>query len=125
MKHSVLFFLATLLFIFLPSVAQAKASSPAVSISYIRTKSAARIYVGNIRGVSKVSYTLVYDGNGMTQGVLGNFSPGKKTTYSKDIYLGTCSSKICTPQRNIKNIRLEVVCKYTNGSSSKKTYKVK
>jgi hypothetical protein len=56
---------------------------------------------------------------------MGNFAPGKKTAVSKNIYLGTCSGRVCTPHRNIKNIQLEAVMKYINGKSSSKTIKIK
>ena len=114
------------LFLFFLSFVSPSFAAVSGSVQYVRGKNAARIFLGNLKGVKKVSYTLIYEGNGMTQGARSDISPTKKTTsYSKDVYLGTCSHKICTPQRNIKNIRIEVVCKYTNGSSSTKTYKAK
>ena len=104
-----------------------KAVVPSISISaqYIKTKNIVRIYFGSISGVSKIAYTLTYQGNGIGQGVIGSFAPGKQTSASKDIYLGTCSGKVCTPQRNIKNIQLEATTKFTNGKSSSKAYTVK
>lgn len=67
----------------------------------------------------------MYNGNGIGQGVMGSFSPGKKTSASKDFFLGTCSSKVCIVHKNVKNIVLEVVTKYTNGKTSTKTLSVK
>lgn len=67
----------------------------------------------------------MYNGNGIGQGVMGNFAPGKKTSFSRDFFLGTCSAKVCVTHKNIKNIVLEVVMKFTNGRSTTKTYKVK
>lgn len=101
------------------------ASSVAVSGQYIKRTNVVRAYFGGLKGVKTVSYTLMYQSDGVGQGAMGGFSPGKKTAISKDIYLGTCSGKICVAHRNIKNIQLEVVTKYTNGKSSSKTIKVK
>lgn len=106
-----------------PKVVLTPSISP--SVKYIKAKNVVRAVFGNIKGVSKVSYTLTYQASGVGQGVLGSFSPGKNTSISKDIYLGTCSGKVCVSHKNIKGIQLEVKTKYTNGKSSSKIYKVK
>lgn len=103
----------------------AKVSAVAVSGQFIKRTNAVSAYFGNLKGVKSVSYTLMYESNGVGQGAMGSFTPGKKPAISKSIYLGTCSGKVCTPHRNIKNIRLEATVKYTNGKSASKTIKVK
>lgn len=126
-------FVSLLLFIFLSApvvpVSAAKksksVSSGGVSGQYIKRINVVRAYFGGLRGVKIVNYTLMYESNGVGQGVMGSFAPGKKTAVSKDIYLGTCSGKVCTPHWNIKNIQLEVTILYTNGKTSSKTIKVK
>lgn len=112
---------------FLSSAAPKKSSAGSVSSSaqYLRARNVVRTYFGGLKGVSKVTYTLYYNGNGIGQGVYGSFSPGKKTSWSKDLYLGTCSGKVCTMHRNVKNIQLEVVTKLKSGKSSTKVIKVK
>lgn len=113
-------------FIFLQSVpTHVIAAAPSASAKLIKAKNVVRAYFGNLKGVKTVSYTLYYQGNGIGQGVYGSFSPGKKTSWSKDLYLGTCSGKVCTMHRNVKNIQLEVVTKLKNGKSSTKVIKVK
>ncbi|MBP9719414.1 MAG: hypothetical protein KBD46_03010 [Candidatus Levybacteria bacterium] len=126
-------FVPLFLFVFLlsqaiPTTVAAKksvGSSIAVSGQYLKVKNVVRAYFGNLKGVKSVSYTLMYEANGVGQGVMGGFAPGKKKAVSKDMYLGTCSGKVCTPHRMIKNIQLEVITNYTNGKSSTKTMKVK
>ena len=124
-----LFSVIFLFFLPFPSLAASKhpITVPSVSVSaqYIKVKNVVRIYFGSFKGVKSISYTLMYDASGVGQGVMGDIVIGKKTPLSKDIYLGTCSGKVCVPHRNIKNIQLEVVTKYTNGKSSSKTIKVK
>jgi hypothetical protein len=102
-------------------------STPSISVSsqYIKAKNIVRAFFGNIKGVTKVTYILTYEGNGVGQGVEGSFSPGKKRSFSRDIYLGTCSGKVCIQHKKIKNIQLQVTTKFTNGKSSSKIYKVK
>ena len=129
----VVILLSIIIFLFAQAIPVAAAAKPkktlspsiAVSAQQIKAKNAVRVSFGNLKGVSKVSYTLLYEASGVGQGVVGSFLPGKKTSISQDIYLGTCSGRVCVPHRNIKGIQLEVKTKYTNGKSSSKIYKVK
>lgn len=130
MQRALAFFLILAVFMLqaTPALAAKKAAaSSTISASgqYIRARNVARVFFGNLKGASKVTYTLFYEGNGIGQGAVGSFSPGKKTSWSKDLYLGTCSGKVCISHKNIKNIQLEVIVKYKNGKSSTKIYKVK
>lgn len=113
-----------------PAAAAPKPKKPAgpsiaTSATFNKPKNTVNAYFGNLKGVKKVTYTLMYDANGIGQGVEGSFAPGKKTAISKSFYLGTCSGKVCTKHRNIKNIQLEVITKFTNNKSAKKLIKVK
>lgn len=101
------------------------AASFSASGKLIKNRNTVRAFFGNLKGVKSVSYTLYYNGNGIGQGVYGSFSPGKKTSWSKDLYLGTCSGRVCTMHRNVKNIKLEVVARSANGKSSTKTISVR
>lgn len=80
----------------------------------------------NLKNVKKVSYTLSYEGNGIGQGVMGSFLVGKKQKgLSRNILLGTCSGKVCTYHKSVKNVKLEVKAIYKSGKSSAKTYTIK
>lgn len=91
----------------------------------LKNRNTVRAFFGNLKGIKSVSYTLYYNGNGIGQGVYGSFSPGKKTSWSKDLYLGTCSGKVCIAHRNVKNIKMEVVTRSTTGKSSTKVISIK
>lgn len=128
----ILFFALTFFILsttFADAAPKPKKAAPGPSISvgatYNKIKNVVLANFGGLKGVSKVSYTLMYQGNGIGQGVMGSFSPGKKTSYATNLYLGTCSGKVCTKHKNVKNIKLEVTTKFTNGKSSTKTYNVK
>jgi hypothetical protein len=109
-----------------PAIAATKKPSlVSIGAQQIKAKNLVRANFGNIKGVSKVSYTLMYDSNGVGQGAGGSFVPGKKTSFSRDIFLGTCSGKVCVKHKNVKNLKLLVTLKYPNGKSSSKTYNVK
>lgn len=103
----------------------ASGASISVSPSYNKAKNIVRAHFGGLKGVKSVSYILMYQGNGIGQGVMGSFAPGKRSAYATDLYLGTCSGKVCTKHKNIKNIKLEVTTQLTNGKTSTKTYNVK
>ena len=99
--------------------------SISTSVQYIKAKNVVRAFFGNLKGAKQVNYVLTYTGNGIGQGIEGSFLPGKKASFSRDLYLRTCSGKVCISHKNIKNIQLEVMTKYTNSKSSSKVYKVR
>jgi hypothetical protein len=123
-KLKVSLLLVTFFFLF---VAPVWAKAPAISTSGKLNKvtNSVNAYFGNMKGVSKVTYTLMYEANGVGQGVVGSFAPGKKSALSKNLFLGTCSGKVCVRHKNVKNIQMEVVTKYANGKSTKKLLKIK
>lgn len=96
-----------------------------VSGQYLKKSNSVQAYFGSLKGVSKVSYTLMYNGNGVGQGVMGSFAPGKKKSISKNFFLGTCSGRVCVYHKNIKNLQLQVTIKYTNGKTTVKVVKIK
>ncbi|MEK7518216.1 MAG: hypothetical protein AAB583_06765 [Patescibacteria group bacterium] len=104
-----------------------KTSAPSVSTSaqFIKAKNAVRVFFGNLKGVGKITYVVTYSANGINQGIEGSLIPGKKTSLTSMLYLGTCSGKDCISHKNIKNIQLEAKIKYTNGKTLSKIYKVK
>lgn len=122
---AVLFFTQTLTVFGATKPKNSSTGSFSASGQYVKAKNVVRAYFGNLKGIKKITYVLTYIGNGVGQGIEGSFSPGKKTSISKDLYLGTCSGKVCISHKNIKNIQLEATARYTNGKSSSKIYKVK
>lgn len=127
MKRLWIVIIPVLVFLFLVNAATAKKADPSISTSGKLNKNTNSVnaYFGNMKNVSKVTYTLMYEGNGIGQGVVGSFAPGKKASLSKNLFLGTCSGRVCVRHKNIKNIQLEVVTKYKNGKNVKKLLKVK
>lgn len=121
--RKILILFVALIFISASSLRVDAAAS--VSGKYLKNINVVRAYFGSLKGVSKVSYTLMYNGNGVGQGVMGSFAPGKKKSVSKDFFLGTCSSRVCIYHKNIKNIQLQVSVKYSNGKTSTKTTNIK
>lgn len=79
----------------------------------------------NLNGVSRVTYTLSYSANGVSQGVVGTVVPQGQTTDSRDLYFGTCSHGVCTAHYNIRNATLLVETTLTSGAVHTKRYRIK
>lgn len=122
---AVLFFTQTFTIFGATKPKTSSTGSLSASGQYIKSKNVVRVFFGNLKGIKKITYVLTYIGNEVGQGIEGSFSPGKKTSFSRDLYLGTCSGKVCINHKNIKNIQLEATARYTNGKSSSKIYKIK
>jgi len=73
--------------------------------------------------LKSVSYELLYNGNGLSQGVSGMAVIGD--TETKDLYFGTCSSGACTPHRNITNARLSIISVLKDGTVVLKPFRIK
>lgn len=73
---------------------------------------------------NRSSYTLSYDSNGISQGVVGSLSPSG-TTDSRDLYFGTCSHGVCTPHYNITNAALVITTTLKSGATNTKRYRIK
>lgn len=116
----------SLLFVVVTPVFAAKKISPVyVAPTFIKSTNKVRATFSGTKNAKKISYTLSYEGNGVGQGVVGSFAPGKKNAITKDLFLGTCSGKVCIKHKNIKNCQLSVTTTYTNGQSTTKVYKIK
>ena len=100
-------------------------SSIYVAPTYLKSKNSVRVTFSGLKNVSKVTYTLSYNGNGVGQGVVGSFTPSNKNVITRDMYLGTCSGKVCIKHKNIKNIQIQVTTTYKNKSQTTKSQNIK
>lgn len=108
-----------------PAFAAKKIAPIYVAPTFIKSTNNVRATFSGTKNAKKISYTLSYEGNGVGQGVMGNFVPGKSNVITKNLFLGTCSGKVCIKHKNIKNCQLSVTTTYTNGQSTTKVYKIK
>jgi hypothetical protein len=100
----------------------------AVSLSYSkvslsRSTHSAVISFFNLNKVKKIEYALSYSANGISQGVMGSFSPSGQSSDNRDLYFGTCSKGVCTPHYGIKNAVLVVTTTLNSGATNTKRYK--
>ena len=83
-----------------------------------------KITFANVKKASNISYDLVYEANGMPQGVGGAIQPKGKTIVTKTITIGTCSSGTCVNHKKLKKMKLMVTFSFP-GKTISKTYSIK
>ena len=81
------------------------------------------ISFSNFDNVESVSYELLYNANGLAQGVGGMAVIGD--TETKTLFFGTCSSGVCTSHRNITNARLSIRSILKDGTVVLKPFRIK
>ena len=66
-----------------------------------------------------VEYELTYSSKGITQGAMARpIDISGQDTFSRDIYLGTCSRNVCTPHPGVTQVSLTLVFTDMNGQKS-------
>jgi len=103
----------------------AAATKPGASVSLRKDYQALIINFYGLNLTNSVSYELTYVANGIEQGVFGAVSPSEGNSTSKTLYFGTCSHAVCTPHKNLKQMRLTISFRLKTGKTLIKKYKVK
>lgn len=86
-----------------------KTKSPSLTASLAKNKLSVNANFNNLTNVTKISYQLTYDSNKGVQGAGGTIKvTSKNKNLSRNMLLGTCSRKVCTYHKNIKNIVVSV-----------------
>jgi hypothetical protein len=91
-------------------------------VSLSRSTHSAVVSFFNLNKVKRVEYSLSYDANGISQGVMGSFIPSGQSSDNRDLYFGTCSKGVCTPHYGIEKASLIVKTTLTTGASNTKRY---
>lgn len=73
--------------------------------------------------LESVSYELIYEANGVGQGVSGNIPLGDTDT--KTLLFGTCSAGVCTYHQNITDMRLSIISVLQSGVRVLKPYRIR
>ncbi len=79
----------------------------------------------NLQRVNNITYTLMYQTNGVDQGVSGSLDSSAGNSVSRELLFGTCSSGVCRYHGNITNMKFEVVSELPNGKRVIKRFKVR
>ncbi len=80
---------------------------------------------GNLQKVNTVAYTLMYQTNGMDQGISGSLDSSVGNSVSRELLFGTCSSGVCRFHANITNMKLEAISELPNGKRVIKRFKIR
>ncbi|KKU83092.1 MAG: hypothetical protein UY10_C0015G0014 [Microgenomates group bacterium GW2011_GWA2_47_8] len=73
--------------------------------------------------VSAIAYELTYESQGLIKGVNSGSKPIDvigQASFSREVYLGTCSRNVCKPDLGIKSV--SVVLEFTNASGKKSQF---
>lgn len=107
-----------LLFYSLALPLSAFAASPTASLRTDKNRRFVYLTFFNIKGVSRVNYTLVYDTGATQKGVEGGFkTAGKSRAATRRQILGTCSSGRCVYHQGVRNLQLDVTYTLRSGGT--------
>lgn len=100
----------------------------AISVDLVKTTTAPNTVTILIKGMASkmatISYELSYESQGLVKGVNSGSKPADvtaKDTFTRDIYLGTCSRNDCKPDIGVKTVSLVVEFTDTAGKKSQFT----
>lgn len=80
--------------------------------------------LSNLQKVKSVTYTLMYQANGVDQGVGGTLDASSGQSVLRELLFGTCSD-VCRYQSNITNMKLEIVTELPSGKQTLRRYRIK
>ena len=98
--------------IFVPQTLAALKKSQRIIVSSYRTTRDVRAIFSNVKYAKKISYELSYTRTGNIKDGAGGIIIPKGKSITKVLALGTCSGKVCTFHKGVKNIKLKITTWY-------------
>lgn len=96
-----------------------------ISVDFTKSTTAANTVDISVKGMgskmTSIAYELTYDSNGLVKGVTSGSKPMDvtgKDAISQEIYLGTCSRNVCTPDPGVSKVTLNLEFTDTSGKKS-------
>lgn len=80
---------------------------------------------GGLQKTTGATYTLMYQTNGIDQGVSGSLDSSAGNTVKRELLFGTCSSGVCRYHGAITNMKLEVNLELPNGKHLIKRFRIR
>lgn len=138
-----IFFIFTMLFLFsfiMPDSAYARllpryqntrkvsAGTPLgayVSVRLRGDRLALLVSFGNLQKVTNATYTLMYQTNGVDQGVSGSLDSSAGNSVTRELLFGTCSSGVCRYHSGITNMTFEVNSALPNGKQVIRRFRIR
>lgn len=107
-----------LLFLYSLAFPLSALAAPSASISLTKDRRFINLSFSDLKTVSKVSYTLIYNSAAGQKGFEGGFKLKSKVSRStRRQILGTCSSGRCVYHKNIKNVSLDTTFTLRSGGT--------
>jgi hypothetical protein len=141
-KQVLVFVVATVFFLTLTGVLQAKrllpqlkstsatgttTSSGVVNIR-VKFRSDRKAIIGTFTNISvakSIDYILTYKTNGVEQAAVGSVSPTSPNPQIRELLFGTCSSRVCRYDGNITDAKFVVTSVLKTGKKIVKTFKLR
>ena len=96
-----------------------------IAVTVTKSTTAANTVVISIKGLNSkmasIAYEMTYDSNGLIKGVNSGSKPldvSGKDAIDREIYLGTCSRNVCTPDPGVSKVTLNLEFTDTAGVKS-------
>ena len=80
--------------------------------------------LSNLNKVKSVTYTLMYQTNGVDQGAQGTLDSSSGQSVLRELLFGTCSD-VCRYHSNITNMKLEIITELPSGKQTMRRYRIK
>ncbi len=100
-------------------------SSVGTSVRLRSDRRAVIVTFSHLNLAESVTYVLVYESKGKSEGSQGSIRPAGEIATSRELLFGTCSSGVCTYHTNIRNARLTVIVKLKNAKTIRKSYRIR
>jgi len=78
----------------------------------------------NLQKANNATYTLMYQTEGVDQGVSGSIDSSSGNSATRELLFGTCSD-ICRYHTGLSNMSLEVITELTNGKKTLRRFRIK
>ena len=102
-------------------------ADPSIKVSAVFSKTkdnAVELSASGLSGkVSFVAYEMTYESGGLVKGVNSGSKPietSGKDSFSREVYLGTCSKNVCKPDAGVKKV--SVVMEFTDSNGKKSQF---
>lgn len=83
------------------------------------------VTLSNLNKVNSAFYSLIYQSNGIEQGVNGSLDSSQGNSVTRELLFGTCSSGVCRYQENLSNMTFEVTSELPSGKRVLRRFRVR
>jgi len=96
-----------------------------IAVDLVKSTTAANTVGISVKGMggkmASIAYEMTYDSNGLIKGVTSGSKPMDvtgKDAIDQEIYLGTCSKNVCTPDPGVSKVTLNLEFTDSTGTKS-------